>query len=458
MDEDVSREVDQLLKDREKFESWLERLEQQRSETSEQAYERVHRDYQQRLEEVIGRLQSHGESIKGKLGELQHQVSELDAERAGKAEELDEARLRHMVGEYGDDTDWRDLEGQLLTSLQETEGRIGSVRGEIERLEEIIALVERTEEKPAVEPEPAEPPSPPEPQPVPEIPPVPEPVVEAESGPVTSTLPPEVIEVEVAEPVRVDIPPEPTAFEPPLEQVVPEPVVEPPAEPVIEPPPEPIVDTLPEPVAEPEPFAEPPADVEPPPPVVEPPPPVVEPPPPVVEPAPPVVEPAPPVVEPPPPVVEPPPPVVEPAPPVVEPPPPQPEPIFEAPAEPEVAGVDAVASTDEGYLSLGELVLEDKDLGDILSEPPPVEAVPEEPAEPAPAPQPEAEGGEAAVGDELAFLESLSLGSDDESEGFSLFEQRGSGTPQTIICPHCSAANDPAEWYCTECGEELPAE
>jgi len=64
------------------------------------------------------------------------------------------------------------------------------------------------------------------------------------------------------------------------------------------------------------------------------------------------------------------------------------------------------------------------------------------------------------VGDELAFLESLSLGGGEEGEGdsFSFLEQHGSGTPQTIICPHCAAANDPAEWYCTECGEELPAE
>jgi hypothetical protein len=412
MADDVSREVDQLLKDREKFESWLQRLEQQRSETSGQAYERVRRDYEQRLEEVIGRLQSHGDSIKGKLAELRQQVAELDEERSSKAEELDEARLRHVVGEYGDDADWRDLESQLLTSLQETEGRIAGVRGEIDRLGEIVALVERTEEKSPVEPEPAEPP-PAEPPPV-EPPPMPEPppAVEAEPGPVTSTLPPEVIEVEAAEPVRVEIKPEPPAFEPLLEQVVSEPVVQPPPEPVVEPPPEPVVEPPPEPVVEP-------------------------PPEPVVEfLREPVLEPEM-FVEPPP---------------VVEPLPPQPEPVFEAPAKPEVAGPD------EGYLSLGELVLEDKDLGDILSEPPPVEGAPAEPAEPAPAPEPEPEGGEAAVGDELAFLESLSLGSEDESEGFALFEQRGSGTPQTIICPHCSAANDPAEWYCTECGEELPAE
>lgn len=129
------------------------------------------------------------------------------------------------------------------------------------------------------------------------------------------------------------------------------------------------------------------------------------------------------------------------------PPPPSPPPV----AEP------AAASADSGddFISLGELVLGDDDIeaGSIDLEPPPAAPARQEPAdEPASA---------NSVGDELAFLESLSL-EDESTEGatetFSFLEQHGRGTPQTIICPHCSAANDPAEWYCTECGEELPAE
>ncbi len=106
------------------------------------------------------------------------------------------------------------------------------------------------------------------------------------------------------------------------------------------------------------------------------------------------------------------------------------------------------AAADEGYLSLEELVLEDKSPDEAV-----VKEKPEEAAKEA-----AAGGEEAAVGDELAFLESLSLSGGEESQSFSFLERHGSGTPQTIICPHCSAANDPAEWYCTECGEELPAE
>lgn len=124
---------------------------------------------------------------------------------------------------------------------------------------------------------------------------------------------------------------------------------------------------------------------------------------------------------------------------------------------------------DEGFLSLEELVLEDRAPEEFGI--PPESAISSEPMAPmepeATAPPSDLGSAEPGVGDELAFLESLSLGGGGSESGggdeavtdsFSFLEQHGSGTPQTIICPHCSAANDPAEWYCTECGEELPAE
>lgn len=368
MSEDVSRDVDQLLKDRERYESWLERLEARKAEASSRAYERVRGDYQQRLEDVLQRLKGHSESIRGKLTDLGQRAASLEKERTGRAEELDEARLRHLVGEYGDDKDWQELEQRLLSALQETETQIGDVRGEVRRLEEIIAVVERPAEQPARQPQPERPPEPvrvekpPEPAPVvrAEESEEPEPAVAMEERPVTSTLPPEVIEI--AEEVAEE---EPFEEEAPVESLRPE-----------------------------QQFEEAPAG---------------------------------------------------------ESPRPEPEP---ASPQREVAGA-APQGGDDGYLSLGELVLEDSDLEGVLGEP--AGAQPETPTEPEPAAATEPEeGGE--VGDELAFLESLSLGAEEESEGFSFLEQRGSGTPQTIICPHCSAANDPAEWYCTECGEELPAE
>ncbi|MGD2215664.1 MAG: zinc ribbon domain-containing protein [Gemmatimonadales bacterium] len=326
MSDDVSREVDQLLKDREKYQHWLSRLESEKGKAPERAYDRVRGDYQKRLKEVTAKLRSHSEAVRDKLRSVEQTVARIEAERATAAEELEEARLRRNVGEYRDDNEWSELESRFVASLKEMDRQLQKAKGEIDHLGEIMALVQSAER-------PAAPPA---------------------------------------------------------------------------------------------------------------------------EPAAPPVEPAPPPVQPPPQPAAP--------PPSAAPPPPAPEPAASAPPEPE-------AADDEGFLSLEELVLEDR-APEEFGIPPESAASSESmaPMEPAAsAPPSEPAPAEPGVGDELAFLESLSLGGasggggsggEDEtsSDSFSFLEQHGSGTPQTIICPHCSAANDPAEWYCTECGEELPAE
>ncbi len=323
MSEDVTREVDELLKDREKYESWLERLKSSKDATaSQQAFDRVRQDYQQRLDEVVGKLRAHSDTIRAKLKEAERKVTDVDKEREAKSEKLEEARLRHAVGEYREGGEWKDLEGQLLSSLRESEKELEAARADIAQLQEILASVQGAGA-------PAKP----------ETPAKAEPEPKAKAPPVAPAKPPEpAAEAKAAKP-----PPTPP---PPARQK--------PAEPK----------------------------------------------------------------------------------------------AAEAAAEPELA--------EEGYLSLEELVLEDKSPEEAVIRPKGGEQAGVGGEEKAGEEAPEGEGG--AVGDELAFLESLSLGGSEESESFSFLERHGSGTPQTIICPHCSAANDPAEWYCTECGEELPAE
>ncbi len=302
MADDVMRDVDQLLKDREKFETWLAKLESEKTASSSSAYDKVRGDYQKRLEDVLDRLRTHSESIQGKLRGLETRVDDLDSERSSRSEQLDEARLRRSVGEFEDDMEWKAMEASLLEGLKEAEGELATVRAEIARLEEIVGQVQGAQARPSAKPE-------------------------HEPEPLAAVTEPE---------------PEPEAF--------------------LEPEPEPTPEPEPEPAA--------------------------------------------------------------------------------------VASDDSLGD-DEGLISLEELVLEDEDMQEV--------SVKTEAPEPEPEAAPKAGGGQ-DVGDELAFLESLSLGNDQEAESFTFLEQRGSGTPQTIICPHCSAANDPAEWYCTECGEELPAE
>lgn len=295
MSDDVRHEVDQLLRDREKYEAWLQRLDSEKPAKAGPAFDKVRNDYKQRLQEVLTKLQSHGESLQSRFRSLEAAITDLESEKLARIEELDEARLRRSVGEYRDDNKWADLETRLQGSVEETERQLERTAQEIATMRQIVSNLRPAAPEPAPQKmAPQEPPPPP--------------------------------------------PPPPPAAPKPL-------------------------------TAEPEPFG--------------------------------------------------------------------------AESEPSSAGGD------EGFLSLGELVFGDESSTAHDSAPTAGPPTPP-PGEPA--------GGGAGVSDELAFLESLSLGGNQEGESFSFLQEHGSGTPQTIICPHCSAANDPAEWYCTECGEELPAE
>lgn len=335
MSEDVTREVDQLLKDREKYESWLERLKSSKDATaSQQAFDRVRQDYQQRLDEVVGKLRAHSDTIRAKLKEAERKVADVEKEREARSEKLEEARLRHAVGEYSDGGEWADLEGRLLTALRESEKELEAARTDITHLQDILESVQGAG-------------APPKPEAPPKAKPEPRAEAPSKAAPAPGANAP---------PVAPARPPQPPAE---AKEAKPPPTPPPPAR----------------------------------------------------------QKPAAPKAA-------------------------------EAPAEPELA--------EEGYLSLEELVLEDKSPEEAVIRPKGGQQAGVGEEGKAAEAAPEGEGG--AVGDELAFLESLSLGGSEESESFSFLERHGSGTPQTIICPHCSAANDPAEWYCTECGEELPAE
>jgi hypothetical protein len=324
---DAQREVDQLLKEKEKYEAWLKRLDSEKTAAPQRAFERVRADYQQRLSEVMSKLQAHGHGVQTKLRELESKIEDLEAVRAQRAEALDEAQLRRAVGEFREEKDWAEREAHLLGALRHAEEQLNSAQHEIERLRELVSTVHGADVRAAAGRTPA-----------------------AAGGAARGAAPGHA-------PAR--------------------------------------------PAAKPGPAAPKPGHA-------------------------------------------------------------PPRPAAATPARPRPAApTPTPAEVEEGFLSLEELVFSDEETEPTRPQPhaPAAPKPKAKPAAPPPASQARAPAeAEAGVGDELAFLESLSLGGGDSSDAFSFLEKHGSGTPQTIICPHCSAANDPAEWYCTECGEELPAE
>ncbi len=320
MSDDVLREVDELVEQRDKFQTWLQKLETQREKFLERSFEKVRGDYLKRLEELSDKLRDHSDAVRARLDELGQQAVDLEVEKAARGDELEEARLRHTVGEYTDEEEWSDLENRLTDSLRKAEKKLQTAQEEVDRLKDIVAQLAGAEAEPEAAPTEAEP------------------QVEAEAD-----MPPELAEL-VAE----------------------------------------LSDVAGAVEAEP---AEPATAVE----------------------------------------------------------------------EASTSASEESSDDDEGMVFLEELVgggdealQPDSGLGDATGAAQAGSAAEEA--------QPASAATDGDLGDEMAFLESLSLDKGGESDTFSFLEEQGSGTPQTIICRHCSAANDPVEWYCTECGEELPAE
>jgi hypothetical protein len=149
-------QVDELLRQRQKFEQWLAKLDEAGTRAPEAVRNKVRADYQARLEAVVAELGTHVESIDAALAGRRETVAGLDARRADVEERLAEAEVRHAVGEYSDD-EWSAVASEAQAVLDDLAGRLAGEQAEIARLTEVQRLVTKPAAAPPVPaaPEPA---------------------------------------------------------------------------------------------------------------------------------------------------------------------------------------------------------------------------------------------------------------------------------------------------------------
>lgn len=298
MADQISREVAALIQQREQYRAFLVRLEERGGEANPRAYERVKKDYETKLRALSEKLVGHVETVRQALEDAEASVTDLEVRRDAKAEELEEARLRHSVGEFAEEKEWKAVERKLAKELQELEGAVDKGGRAVANLSEILEQIE----------------------------------AESKAGAKTEGTAKAKGKAAAPPPGAAEAPGKPGRRVRAPGQIV--------------------SDTPPEPASD----------------------------------------------------------------------------------EPELADLSAL---------------------DLAAAPPGPGAS-----------KGKGKGGQAD--DELEFLESLSLApgepeereegaSDRAASPLSFLSKKASGRTETIICPRCSAANDPAEWYCVECGEELPA-
>ena len=152
--------VTDLLAERNKYQTWITRLDSTKDTTPAAVRSKVLADYQAKLEGVLERLTEHGDAVREQLEQRKRRKEELVAEEAKSKETLAEAELRHAVGEY-DEGDWTKVRAEMNKVLVGTREELAKVIEDIERLAEVAKLI-------------AAPPAP-EPKPEPKVEPKPEP-------------------------------------------------------------------------------------------------------------------------------------------------------------------------------------------------------------------------------------------------------------------------------------------
>jgi hypothetical protein len=163
--------VSDLLAERNKYQTWITRLDSTKDTTPAAVRSKVLADYQAKLEDVLARLTQHGDAVREQLESRKKRKEELAAEEAKAKETLAEAELRHAVGEY-DEGDWTKVRAEMNKTLVGTREELAKVVEDIERLAEVAKLIAAPPPPPPPEPKAPEPPAPaPKAAPVAEAPP-----------------------------------------------------------------------------------------------------------------------------------------------------------------------------------------------------------------------------------------------------------------------------------------------
>src|SRR5438874_520211 len=149
--------IQRLLEERRQYEAWIARLNSSADATPGNVRARVREDYEARLVAVMEELKAHAESARLAIQEKRYMRGELQKKEALAAEKLTETELRHSVGEY-DESQWEQVHQDVLAELVSVREDLQAVEADIQKLEELDALVRnRPAPRPAAAPAPTPP-------------------------------------------------------------------------------------------------------------------------------------------------------------------------------------------------------------------------------------------------------------------------------------------------------------
>ncbi len=136
----IPSQVRELIKESQKIDGWVTRLADHASDAREEVVDKVRQDYLVRLQAVNGQLAEHRVSLAETLEARRSEVESLRADRDEHAAELEEAKLRHAVGEYGD-SEWKKRRVDVEQTLEDLDGLLGLEEESVSQLTDIIGRI-----------------------------------------------------------------------------------------------------------------------------------------------------------------------------------------------------------------------------------------------------------------------------------------------------------------------------
>jgi hypothetical protein len=132
------QEVGALAAERRKYEGWIAALDGRRESTPAHVFERVMRDYRERLDRVKAQLSSHQSALEEERASLASRLALLEGEEQLRRDERAELELRAHVGELTPQEVSSALEN-LDSTLQQLAGERETLKRSMDGLRELLA-------------------------------------------------------------------------------------------------------------------------------------------------------------------------------------------------------------------------------------------------------------------------------------------------------------------------------
>lgn len=135
--EDRRQAIESLLSERKKYETWLAQLEMRRKAAPSHVFDRVHRDYRERLDAVGEKLAAETGAIEDIVRDLERRLADEQQALVARSDERAEAELRAAVGEFSD-KEWATRRRKLDDAIAELRRKFDDTERELAAFRELL--------------------------------------------------------------------------------------------------------------------------------------------------------------------------------------------------------------------------------------------------------------------------------------------------------------------------------